>query len=256
MAEINNALYEKEAQTWWQEGSQLSQLQALNTGRFGYLDKVLNALRINYHDLKVLDIGCGGGFICEEFAKRSARTSGVDPSPATIVEASQHARKTGLDINYREGTGENLPFEDNSFDLISCCDVLEHVSDLEMVIQETARVLKPGGIYFYDTINRTFLSWLLMIKVVQDWPLTRRVPKNTHLWSMFIKPEELKSAMTKAELQLQHEIGLGIDIDWQGIPAAVAKAFTKRELSAALQPVQSGTIQSKQIIYMGWARNS
>lgn len=255
MSKINNALYEEEAHSWWQKGSQLSQLQALNPGRFSYLDNVLANQGINYQDCQVLDIGCGGGFICEEFAKRKANVSGVDPSPSTIAEASRHAQVMGFSINYHQGSGENLPFEDNSFDLVSCCDVLEHVDDLEKVIQETKRVLKPSGIYFYDTINRSFLSWLFMIKVLQDWPLTRRVPRNTHLWNMFIKPEELKSVLDKAGLRLQHETGLGLDVDWQSIPSALTNSLKHKRLSEALKPVQVGVTPLKQILYMGWAIN-
>lgn len=255
MTKINNALYEDAAHTWWQEGSQLNMLQELNPGRFGYLDKVVAAQGIDYSDCRVLDIGCGGGFICEEFAKRNAQVSGVDPSPATIAEASRHAQQVGLPIDYHEGTGEKLPFPDNSFDMISCCDVLEHVADLDLVMQETARVLKPGGLYFYDTINRSFLSWLFMIKVFQDWPLTRVVPQNTHVWKMFIKPTELKTAMGRAGLDQKHETGLGISVDWQSIPSALTKSVAKRQPSLALSPIQSGTSRSKQIIYMGWAIN-
>ena len=256
MADINNSFYEQEAHSWWQPGSSLSLLQALNPGRFRYLDQVVATRRMDYRRCRVLDIGCGGGFICEEFAKRNANVTGIDPSPSTIAEATRHAKKMGFEIEYQAGTGEQLPFEDNSFDLISCCDVLEHVQDLEKVMQETARVLKPGGLYFYDTINRNFLSWLIMIKLAQDWPLTRRVPKNTHVWNMFIKPQELKSTMTKAGLHIQHETGLGPSVNWQGIPTAVSTAISDKRLSAILDPLQIREIPTKQVLYMGWAINS
>ena len=92
-----------------------------------------------------------------------------------------------------------------------------------------------------------------MIKVVQDWPITRRLPKNTHVWKMFIKPEELKTAMDQAGLQQKDETGLGMDVDWRGIPSALGRAFAERRANLALVPVRSAASRSKQILYMGWA---
>ena len=91
-----------------------------------------------------LDIGCGGGFLAEEFAHLELRVVGVDPSGVSIETARRHAAANGLDLDYRVGFGERLPVADDEFDLAYCCDVLEHVSDLDAVISETARGLKPG----------------------------------------------------------------------------------------------------------------
>ena len=82
-----------------------------------------------------------------------------------------------MDINYIKAAGENLPFDDNSFDLVCCCDVLEHVEDVAKVISEINRVLKPGGLFIYDTVNRTLMSYASVIFVAQDFPLTRFAPK-------------------------------------------------------------------------------
>src|SRR5215471_13889827 len=111
----------------------------------------------------------------------------VDPSAVSIGTARAHAATRGLDIDYRVGTGEQLPAPDSAFGLAYCCDVLEHVPDPDRVISETARVLKPGGLYLFDTINRTRKSKLLAIKVMQQWPLTRVVDAAIHDWDMFIK---------------------------------------------------------------------
>lgn len=224
---INNAVYNEQSHTWWQPNSSLSLLQALNPGRFVYLDAVLNAQKQSYEDLVVLDVGCGGGFICEEFASRGAQVTGVDPSKPSLDEAARHAGQMGYGIDYRNGSGEKLPFADNSFDLVSCCDVLEHVEDLAQTLNEISRVLKPGGIFFYDTINRTTLSWLIMIKLIQDFSPTRLVPRNTHVWRMFIKPQELKTHLNNNHLANQDLVGLG-------------PRFTLRSALALGKPGQAG----------------
>src|SRR6185312_16397985 len=104
---------------------------------------------------------------------------------------------SGLTIDYRSGIGEAIPFSDASFPVVLCCDVLEHVADLEQVIAEISRVLTPGGVFLYDTINRTALSKWIVIKVTQEWRATRFVPANLHDWDRFIKPAELGAAMSR-----------------------------------------------------------
>lgn len=249
---INNAIYDENSEGWWGTDSFLSLLQALNPGRFVYLDQVLADQSISYKDLRVLDIGCGGGFICEEFAERGAQVSGVDPSKPSLAEAAKHAKQMGYEIDYQHGYGEILPFADNSFDLVSCCDVLEHVEDLSLTLKETARVLKPGGIYFYDTIHRTPLSWLVMIKIMQDWP-TRMVPENTHVWNMFIKPNELLAHLRASQLQSQDLVGLGPKF---GIRSLIEYSKAKKgqiDSKTLGKNIGMGPTKLKSISYMGWA---
>ncbi len=97
----------------------------------------------------------------EEFGRLGCDVLGVDPSEVSINTARRHAGRSGLTIEYKVGSGEHLPAEDGTFDIAYCCDVLEHVSDLEHVLAETSRVLKPDGVYFFDTLNRTFASKIL-----------------------------------------------------------------------------------------------
>jgi 2-polyprenyl-6-hydroxyphenyl methylase/3-demethylubiquinone-9 3-methyltransferase len=106
-----------------------------------------------------------------------------------------------LSIDYRHGWGEDLPVADASADLVYCVDVLEHVRDLDAVIAETARVLKPGGLYLYDTINRTRLSRLVMIKLSQEWQPTAWLPPDLHDWDHFITPAELTAALRRHGLR-------------------------------------------------------
>jgi len=207
---VDNEIYNRLAHTWWdQDGALVILRTGLNNARFGYFKGVmLDQLGLDPKGLRTLDIGCGGGYLAEEFAKLGCRVTGIDPSERSIEAARAHARATGLDIDYHSGSGESIPFEDGTFDLVYCCDVLEHVSDLEGVIAETSRVLKPGGIYLFDTINRTWRSWLIEIQVMQKWSVTRVQPKDLHDWKMFIKPRELREVMLRHGLEEQGVIGL------------------------------------------------
>jgi 2-polyprenyl-6-hydroxyphenyl methylase/3-demethylubiquinone-9 3-methyltransferase len=207
---IDNDIYNRLADQWWTDNSFFSLLRTgLNRGRFGYFQSVLGQLRPEVRGLTALDIGCGGGLLAEEFARAGFRVTGVDPSEASLHVARAHARESGLEIDYRHASGEALPFPDGAFDIVYCCDVLEHVSDLDQVIAESARVLKPGGLYFYDTINRTWRSKLVVIKMLQEWSWTSAIPRDVHDWKMFIRPEELRSSMKRHGLELRGVTGLG-----------------------------------------------
>ena len=190
---VDNELYNRMADGWWNENNFLFMLKtSLNPARFGHFRSLLiDTLKIDLEGKRVLDIGCGGGLLAEEFARLGLRVTGIDPSAASLETARAHASHAGLDIEYQVGIGEQIPFEDSTFDIAYCCDVLEHVNNLEQVIAETARILKPGGIYLYDTINRTLPSKLIMIKIMQDW--SHVMPPNLHSWDAFIKPQELFS---------------------------------------------------------------
>jgi ubiquinone biosynthesis O-methyltransferase len=112
-----------------------------------------------------LDVGCGGGYLAEAFARDGFIVAGVDPAANSIEAARKHASETGLNVDYRVGRSETLPFSDGCFDAVACCDVLEHVDDLDKSVSEVGRVLRPGGVFFYETVNRTWLSKLVLIKI-------------------------------------------------------------------------------------------
>ncbi len=191
--QINNEVYRRLGHTWWDEESEFASLRFfINPVRFGYFSRVFAEERgRNAMEDSCLDVGCGGGFLSEEFARAGFRVTGIDPAEEALEAARAHAAESGLAIDYRVGTGEAIPFPDGSFDVVLCCDVLEHVRDLEKVIEEVARVLKPGGLFFYDTINRTFASRIVVIKAMQEWPWTAFAERNSHIWDKFIRPEEL-----------------------------------------------------------------
>jgi 2-polyprenyl-6-hydroxyphenyl methylase/3-demethylubiquinone-9 3-methyltransferase len=207
---IDKDLYDRLGDSWWDEDNPLNLLHGSFTpGRFAYFREVLARLGREPQGLRVLDLGCGGGFMAEEFARLGCQVVGIDPSPVSIHTARQHAASVGLDIDYLVASGENLAVRDSAFDLACCCDVLEHVADLELVIQQTARVLKENGLYFFDTINRTTASKLLAVKVVQEWRLTRLIDTPAHVWDMFIRPAELTLVLQRYGLRLDEITGLG-----------------------------------------------
>ena len=198
MRSINNEIYETLGTQWWAEDApfELSSLRyCVNPVRYAYIRRMLQELPGARRT--VLDVGCGGGFLSECFAEDGFAVTAIDPSPASIEAARTHAASRGLNIDYRVGHGETLPFRDGAFDIVACCDVLEHVDDVERVIRETTRVLQPGGVYFYDTINRTPASKLVMIKIWQDWGLIGERGLNLHVWEKFITPDELVETMRR-----------------------------------------------------------
>jgi 2-polyprenyl-6-hydroxyphenyl methylase / 3-demethylubiquinone-9 3-methyltransferase len=206
---VDNKLYDAPADIWWDERMPLNALRtAINPGRIGYLRRVLEVHELNPKGRLALDVGCGGGIMAEEVAALGFEVTGIDPSEHSIRTARRHAADSGLAIDYRQARGEELPFPELTFDLVYCCDVLEHVDSVQAVIDEAARVLNAGGIFLYDTINRTIASRLVMIKLFQEWKVTAFMPANLHDWSHFIKPGELLASVEAAGLRQVDSVGL------------------------------------------------
>jgi len=253
---VDNSLYDRMAGSWWDEDGFLHVLAALNPARFGYMRRVLTEeLHVAPAGLRTLDIGCGGGLLAEEFARLGCTVVGVDPSEESLAAARTHAASQGLAIEYQPATGEALPFADASFDLVYCCDVLEHVPDLPRVIAETARVLKPGGTYFYDTINRTARSRLIVIKLLQEWQWTALMPPRLHDWRMFIRPAELRRALEDHGLVPGGVTGLKPRAN----PVRLVRTLRRRKrgllsYAAAVRAMDVGESPDMSVSYIGYAR--
>ncbi|MCK5283040.1 MAG: 3-demethylubiquinone-9 3-O-methyltransferase [Nanoarchaeota archaeon] len=186
---------------WWNPKHSLQQMVPI---KFDYFKEKVGNLK----GLKILDLGCGGGLLSEEFAKGGAKVTGIDISENSLKIAETHASKNNLIIAYKKGYAENIPVNDNTFDAVICADCLEHVDNLEKVISEISRVLKNNGIFCYDTINRTFLS-----KFAAYWIANKILRwQNKHLnvseknyavhdWNRFIKPAELYQSMKRYALK-------------------------------------------------------
>ncbi|MCA9774550.1 MAG: 3-demethylubiquinone-9 3-O-methyltransferase [Myxococcales bacterium] len=255
---VDNDFYNRIAAQWWDESAPIHFLRAsLNPGRFDYFRRVLvDRAGLVPKDLRVLDVGCGGGYLAEEFARLGCAVTGVDPSAATLATAGDHARAEGLAIEYREGRGEALPAGDGAFDVVYCCDVLEHVDDPARVIAEIARVLRAGGLFLYDTINRTRASRLVMIKLVQDWP-TRLLPRDVHVWEKFLTPGEVEGWLRAAKLEAREVRGLSPHAHPLRMAADLARHKLGRlgvsDFGRRLAFSESDDLS---ISYMGWARRA
>ncbi len=223
---VDNQLYDRLATTWWEEDENMALLRTgMNPARFGYMRRVLtNELQVDPKGRRCLDVGCGGGLLAEEFAKLGCRVSAVDPSQPSLETARAHAKREGLEIDYVAAPGEDLPFEDGSFDFVYCCDVLEHVNSVERTVAEAARVLKAGGAYLYDTINRTRRSRFVIIKLFQEWDATRCMEPRVHDWDMFIKPRELEHILRRSGLEPREAVGLAPAVN----PLAILRELRRR----------------------------
>jgi 2-polyprenyl-6-hydroxyphenyl methylase/3-demethylubiquinone-9 3-methyltransferase len=168
--------------------------------------------------------------------------------------AGEHARESDLTIQYLAGAGERLPFADASYDVVLCCDVLEHLENPATVIAEMSRVLKPAGYFLYDTINRTLQSKLAVIGLFQQWRWTSCAPPDLHDWNQFIRPRELRAMMAQHGLDLRGVVGMKPEAN----PIDLIRQMRKRnrglisygELGRRMKLRASADLS---ISYMGWA---
>ena len=196
-------IYDAVADAWWSDDIRwVRTLKNLVPGQLSWFDD-----KVDWRGKTVLDLGCAGGFMAEALAARGAKVTGIDPAAEAIAAARQHAKAMGHSITYDVGFGEALPYADAAFDAVVCVDVLEHVADLPAVLAGVARVLRPGGLFLFDTINRNPLARFATITVAED--LLRLLPRGTHDPAMFIKPAELRRGLTNAGLVPGPFTGLG-----------------------------------------------
>ena len=202
--ERNNLdLYDEAAKDWWSDDVRwIRTLKNMVPGRLSYFDDI-----VDWKDKAVLDLGCAGGFMAEALDDRGAKVTGIDPAEEAIAAARAHGKSTGRRIDYHVGVGEALPYPDESFAAVVCVDVLEHVRDLGQVVCEIARVLKPGGVLCYDTINRNPLASFVVVTIAED--VLRLLPRGTHDPKMFVKPGELLGHFDRAGLIAGGMTGFG-----------------------------------------------
>ena len=218
LQEINK--FSKMASEWWDPNGKFAPLHKFNPIRQEYLvDKIKNHFGIlpngsyPFKNLKLLDVGCGGGLIAEPMTRLGAKVTGIDASEKNINVAKFHAEQMNLKINYLATTPENL---NEQFDVILCLEIIEHVADVDLFIQSCARLLKKNGIIFFATLNRTAKSFLFAIigaEYILNW-----LPKGTHDWNKFFKPSEVISTALKYQLEFKEKIGFKFNIfsrEWQ-----------------------------------------
>ena len=208
--EINK--FSKIADEWWDINGKFKPLHVFNPIRIKHiLDISLDYFKINkdkklpLKNLKILDIGCGGGLISEPMARLGADVTGIDASDKNIEVAKLHAKKNNLKINYINTVPENLA-QHNEFDIILNLEVIEHVENLDLYLSSCLKLLKKKRIMFTATINRTLISYVKAI-VGAEYVL-RWLPIGTHDWNKFIKPEELEKKLTDLNFTITSLTGL------------------------------------------------
>jgi 2-polyprenyl-6-hydroxyphenyl methylase / 3-demethylubiquinone-9 3-methyltransferase len=198
---------------WWDPRGKMAVLHKFNPVRLAYIRdaackrfdrsaKQLDSLK----DLRILDIGCGGGILCEPMARLGASVLGADPAEKNIAVAKLHAVQSGLAIDYRAASAEALADQGERFDIVLAMEVVEHVADVKLFVRRCAEMVRPGGLMVAATINRTLKSFALAI-VGAEYVL-RWLPRGTHQWDKFVTPDELEIAMELGGLTSTDERGV------------------------------------------------
>ena len=196
------AKFEALASRWWDRNSEFKPLHDINPLRANWIDSLAPVA-----EKTVLDVGCGGGILCEAMAQRGATVTGIDMGEAPLAVGKLHKLESGVEVNYQQSTAEDFANSHaEAFDVVTCLEMLEHVPDPSSVVRACAAMTKPGGTLFFSTINRNPKSYLLAIIGVEY--VLRMLPKGTHEYSKFIRPSELGQWIRDAGLDIDQMTGL------------------------------------------------
>ena len=201
------------AEEWWDPTGKFAPLHRLNPVRLGYIRdraalywqrQALSGRPLE--GLSLLDIGCGGGLLSEPMARLGAQVTGIDAARRNIDVAALHADKQGLRIDYRQHTAEALAEAGQQFDIVLALEIVEHVADVDLFLKSCGRLVKPGGLLFLSTLNRTAKAWVLAIagaEYVLGW-----LPRGTHDWKKFLKPSEVVRGLANGGVEAQEIVGV------------------------------------------------
>ncbi len=196
------AKFEKLASRWWDRNSEFKPLHDINPLRANWIDKLAPVA-----EQKVLDVGCGGGILCEALAQRGAVVTGIDMGEAPLAVGNLHKLESGVEVDYRKSTAEDFARDQGAtFDTVTCLEMLEHVPNPGSVVAACADLTKPGGTVFFSTINRNPKSYLFAVIGVEY--VLRMLPKGTHEYGKFIRPAELGQWIREAGLEIDQMTGL------------------------------------------------
>ena len=194
--------FEELASRWWDRNSEFKPLHDINPLRANWIDQ-----RAEVAEKDLLDVGCGGGILCEAMVQRGARVTGIDMGEAPLAVGNLHKLESGVEVDYIKSTAEDFAeSHPAAFDTVTCLEMLEHVPDPSSVVKACAAMTKPGGMIFFSTINRNPKSYLLAIIGVEY--VLRMLPKGTHEFSKFIRPSELSQWAREAGLEVTEMTGL------------------------------------------------
>ncbi len=185
---------------WWNPTGKMKPLHRINPVRLAYIKEQISLNhRIDKNNAKplsgltILDIGCGGGLLCEPLAKLGATVTGIDPGGSNIEIAKAHAARSTLQIDYQITTAEDLVKTGAAFDIVLAMEVIEHVTNVEGFVEAAGKLVKPRGLFIGSTINRTLRSFALAIIGAEY--ILRWLPKGTHSWDKFVTPEEFQNVL-------------------------------------------------------------
>ncbi|WIO73309.1 bifunctional 2-polyprenyl-6-hydroxyphenol methylase/3-demethylubiquinol 3-O-methyltransferase UbiG [Porticoccaceae bacterium LTM1] len=196
------AKFDALASRWWDPNSEFKPLHDINPLRANWIDQ-----HSPVAEIKLLDVGCGGGILAEAMAQRGAKVTGIDMAESPLKVAQLHSLESGVEVEYLRITAEELAEQRaGQYDVVTCMEMLEHVPDPGSVIRACTKLVKPGGHIYFSTINRNPKSYLFAI-VGAEYVL-KMLPKGTHEYSKFIRPSELGSWIRDAELKLEHMTGM------------------------------------------------
>lgn len=211
----NVALFGRLAADWWNPDGSSRLLHRINPARLGYIRDRIAAhhgrdprQRRLLAGLSILDIGCGAGLVAEPLARMGGTVTAIDSGAEQIEAARQHAAAQGLAIDYRVGEVAGLAEASaNAFDVVTCLEVIEHVTDVPAFLTALRRLLKPGGFLIFSTPNRTAASWAVLIAGAER--IARLIPPGGHDWNRFLTPDELGAALATAGFDVDRVDGLG-----------------------------------------------
>ena len=207
--------FSKIAAEWWDPNGKFKPLHNFNPIRIKYIkDNIIENFNIKFSDkplknIKILDIGCGGGLLSEPMCRLGANVVGIDASKKNIEVAKFHAKKNKLKIDYKVASPETLKTK-TKFDIILNMEIVEHVDDINFFINESSKLLKKNGMMFIATLNKTLKSY--MFAIIGAEYVLRWLPIGTHEWEKFVKPEDLKKILIKNNLKLEKLDGMNFNI--------------------------------------------
>tara|TARA_B100000029_G_scaffold496476_1_gene562851 strand:+ start:1622 stop:2347 length:726 start_codon:yes stop_codon:yes gene_type:complete len=208
--------FSRMAKDWWNPNGKFKPLHLFNPARINFIkEKLIFYLKIDpkksapLNNIKILDIGCGGGLLCEPLTRLGAKVTGIDASKNNIEAAKLHAKEMNLDINYIHTSPENMRFE-KKFDVILNMEVVEHVANVDLFIEKCGKLIEKKGIMFVATINRNLKSYVFSILGAEY--ILRWLPIGTHDWNKFLTPDELKIIANKKNFIIDDTIGMKFNL--------------------------------------------
>jgi 2-polyprenyl-6-hydroxyphenyl methylase/3-demethylubiquinone-9 3-methyltransferase len=239
---VNNDLYDALGERWYHaDDDPVALLRAESRLRNPWVARTIRAFAPE-DGVSVLDIGCGAGFLANALAREGLRVTGIDASESSLAVAARFDETKS--VRYERHDARALPFPDGSFGVACAMDVLEHVEEPRALIAEASRVLKPGGLFFFHTFNRTFAAWLFAAKGLEL--IVKNTPKNLHVSRLFIRPDELRAWCAEAGLDVRDVVGVQPVMRSRAFWRLLVTGVVPKDFSFRFSP-------SQRVGYSGWA---